>query len=229
MKFSSFNRDILYALDLDGVIIDSIHECYFIASTVFNNGVVNRKKEKELFFKYRGLVGPAAHFYFLLKIIHEHINGDEINIEKKYKRTIQRGDQSKSTEFEKNFYSLRIDYQTKKFNEWIKLNPLTSFGKHLLIQKPENIIILTAKNHFSASEILKYYNINFIKLFGIEQINNYGTKGTLLNEIFNKYNYKKIYFIDDHVENLESVSNEKIKCFFAAWGYGINTNYLEYN
>ena len=228
MKFSNFKENILYALDLDGVIIDSIHECYFIGSMVFNKRIITKKKEKELFFKYRGLVGPAAHFYNLFKIIKKYLEGNLFDIEQEYKSDIIKADQSKSLEFEKNFYSKRIEYQKRKFEGWIELNPLTLFGRHLLNKNPKNIIIITAKNSYSASEIINYYKINYLNLFGIEDIEKYGSKGKLLNQILKTSNYQTMYFIDDHVENLQSIDNKKIKCYFANWGYGKNTNFKEY-
>ena len=72
--FPALRHNILYAIDLDGVIIDSIEEC-FINSMLTYNGI-NKKNniEKILFYKNRGLVGPAFQYYYLMKSIYRYIN-----------------------------------------------------------------------------------------------------------------------------------------------------------
>ena len=49
-------------LDFDGVIIDSIEECYqvsFETYYAYADFAFSRSEYKNLFYKYRGLVGPA--------------------------------------------------------------------------------------------------------------------------------------------------------------------------
>ena len=44
-----------------------------------------------------------------------------------------------------------------------------------------------------------------------------------------KKNAKSAIFVDDATENLETVSDSRIKCYFADWGYGENNNFPIYN
>ena len=66
-------------------------------------------------------------------------------------------------------------------------------------------------------------------LYSNEDIKAYGSKGKILDDYLKKTNMKKIYFIDDHTNHLDSVENKNIECFFADWGYGTNNGYPEFN
>ena len=123
------------------------------------------------------------------------------------------------------FFKNREKKISQNFNDWIKLNPLTDFGNYIKLNTPKNLIIITTKDRNSAKKILKYYDISYQKMYSNESIKSYGSKGSILNMHMQTFNIKKIYFIDDHVKHLDSVKNEDIKCFFADWGYGLNSNY----
>ena len=47
----------------------------------------------------------------------------------------------------------------------------------------------------------------------------------ILPFILNLKKEKQSMFLDDAVEHLETVSDDRVKCFFADWGYGINNNH----
>ena len=73
IKFPKFKSEILYALDLDGVIIDSIEECFRNTLITHYGNYHNNQKVKELFYQYRGLVQPAYEYYFLILSIEEYL------------------------------------------------------------------------------------------------------------------------------------------------------------
>ena len=55
-------------LDFDGVIVDSIDECFersLDAYQCLNSEFSLSSYNKNLFYKYRYLVGPASHFVYL--------------------------------------------------------------------------------------------------------------------------------------------------------------------
>ena len=56
---------MIYFIDLDGVIIDSAKECYLVSKFVYYKNKkfsYDEDKYSKLFYKYRGLVGPAGGF-----------------------------------------------------------------------------------------------------------------------------------------------------------------------
>ena len=59
-------------LDFDGVIVDSIDECFERSSDAYkclNDEFYVSSYYKKLFYKYRYLVGPASHFVYLFDAI----------------------------------------------------------------------------------------------------------------------------------------------------------------
>ena len=90
---------ILFALDLDGVIIDSIEECYRNSVITFHGRKIINKAEKELFYKYRGEVGPAFEYYFLMTAIN---SGSDIK--KNIGEMISKGMVEEAKEFELKFF-----------------------------------------------------------------------------------------------------------------------------
>mgnify|MGYP001166273444 CR=1 FL=1 len=205
---------ILYALDLDGVIIDSIEECYINSSLTFHGKKTVNKAEKDLFYKYRGEVGPAFEYYFLMFAINSGLD-----IKKNMRKMISKGLIEEAKEFEFKFFENRNKIIANDFKSWIKLNPLTDFGLFLKKKKPKNVIIVTTKNNFAAKRIISFYNIEVQKVYGNEELEPYGSKGALLNHLMLNSTLDEIVFIDDSIKHLETVKNRGISCYFADWGY----------
>jgi len=227
--FPDFKPDILYALDLDGVLIDSIEECYQICVITFQGEDFCNKEEKELFYKYRGLVQPAHEFYYLMLSIKVCLKKHACKVDqlfagyKKNARTVE------ADHFEKQFFQNRRRLQEKDLKNWRALNPLTAFGKHVQKEKPKNMVIITTKNTDSAKAIIEYHKIYPRKIYGNDHVKDAGSKGKLLNAILEKSPLKRMIFIDDATEHLNTVDNKNIRCYFAGWGYGEkNNDYISY-
>ncbi|MDA9729471.1 hypothetical protein N9V06_00630 [SAR86 cluster bacterium] len=219
-------------IDLDGVIIDSIHECFSISLQAFY-GKKNFKKYEEtknLFFEYRGLVNPAKEYLVLMQSIdnfRKKIN-QKVSFRDEFKFLNNKISKEDKLKFEKKFFSLRKEYQKNDIKAWMELNPLTDFGKTLVNKKLENHFIITAKNYDASKIILDFYKIKVSKIFAKDDIEEYGNKGTLISSILDKYGKNKAIFIDDHTDNLDFVCDSRVNCYFANWGYGTNSSYPIY-
>ena len=74
---------MIYFIDLDGVIIDSAKECYLVSKFVYyKNKKFNYDEDKysKLFYKYRGLVGPAGGFELLHSLIEKKFKDNRIDL-----------------------------------------------------------------------------------------------------------------------------------------------------
>tara|TARA_B110000483_G_scaffold42412_1_gene52766 strand:- start:2104 stop:2781 length:678 start_codon:yes stop_codon:yes gene_type:complete len=215
---------MIYFLDLDGVIIDSIKECYEVSKEVYfkdKSFIYDEKIYKEIFYEYRGIVGPANEFEHLHTLIEKKIVDTSFNIQSNFKLLKL----NKETLFEKSFFSYRKKLIEKNLNEWIKLNPLTDFGKKLVHRNDLVIYIITTKNRVATKILLNHYKIFFNKIFSNEDIKKFGSKGNLIKNVVKKYDLKDVVFIDDLVDHLISAKNLGITTYFADWGYGKNTNF----
>ena len=65
-------------LDFDGVLVDSIHECYDISKVAYCGFTTlsAEDKHKSLFYTFRWLVRPAQHYLALHKSIEEVIKNN---------------------------------------------------------------------------------------------------------------------------------------------------------
>jgi len=215
----------LIALDFDGVIIDSIEECFRISKEIyygFNQCSIDKDLYKKSFFKFRGLVGPAWEYLTLHRLLNMHFLNDYALNEKNYEKIKNKINEKTYREFEFLFFSKRTFYQKNNFSKWIQLNPITDFGKNLISRSNKNIVIVTTKNRFATEAILSHYNISVKAIYTNDEIKSFGTKGKLISHLLDQEKVDKAYFIDDSVNHLDTVSDNRVKCFFADWGYGKN-------
>ena len=214
----------LIVLDFDGVIVDSIEECYRVSKDVYygyNRFPFDEVNYKKLFYRFRGFVGPAYEYFVLHKILEENISGKEIDLHKfnKLKKSIR---QAKLDFFESLFFFTRTHYQKANFDDWAALNPLTTFGKSLVTRDNNDIYIVTTKNRLAVESLLKHHNISVKKIYANDEVKKKGSKGILIEDLLNHERASEAYFVDDSTFHLDTVTDQRVKCFFADWGYGEN-------
>jgi phosphoglycolate phosphatase-like HAD superfamily hydrolase len=218
-------------LDVDGVIINSIDECYLISSEVYFKEFKSKSpdpKTKELFYQYRGLVRPVYQYMVLFQAIESVQQGNESNIEKKFIELNQSSQVDNNNRFENLFFDLRKKYQAD-LASWIRMNPLTPFGQTLKEKHLPNTFFITTKDAVSVKHISRHYNIKVGDVFDKEVYSLTGSKGRIITNFLNEQNdYDSAIFIDDAIEHLDTVDDSRIKCYFAGWGYGNNRDYPEY-
>jgi len=215
-------------LDFDGVVIDSIEECFILSYELYygfssDNGI--NSNIKKLFYQYRGLVRPAHQYLSLMKAIDKKNLGEEVDIKNEFNILINKIDKVERNRFEFSFFSLRAYYQKDK-KKWLELNQLTDYGKCLIGKKLDSTYILTTKNKTSVDLVLKHYGISVSGVFDKEHYDEFGNKGIIISNFLDDNDqYTKAIFVDDAVEHLDSVKDNRVRCYFADWGYGENTHY----
>lgn len=218
-------------LDFDGVIVDSIDECYVISTETyygFAKFTYDPEEYKEQFYTYRGLVKPAREYLNLHRAIEERFGGAVENIDGLFHKSVKQTTIEESDSFEKKFFFARSQRQNKDFAGWIEMNPLTNFGKTLVGLPNSNVYIVTTKNRMATEAILGHYRIAVAGIYANEEIKSAGSKGTLIRSVLDAMNESEAIFVDDAIEHLDTVNDKRVKCYFAAWGYGENTKYSEF-
>jgi phosphoglycolate phosphatase-like HAD superfamily hydrolase len=222
---------MLTFLDFDGVIVDSISECYLVSfETYFGYArfSYDNKEYKKLFYQYRGLVKPAWQYMSLHRAIEEYFIGAPDSIDVLFHRSVRHISKAEAEAFEKKFFFTRSLYQDVDFTAWIEMNPLTEFGKTLEGKANENVYIVTTKNREATEAILNHYQIPVAGIYANEEIKSAGNKGVLIRSVLDSKAESEAIFVDDAVEHLDTVNDQRIKCYFASWGYGDNSTYKEY-
>ena len=215
-------------LDFDGVVIDSIEECFGLSYEIyFGLSSKNKpdKQVKELFYQYRGLVRPAYEYFGLMRAIDKYCHNSCLNIEDEFQSSVKNMKKADCDLFSHCFFSLRAYYQEDK-QAWINANQLTDYGKSLIGENLNSTYILTTKNRESVKLILEYYDISVAGIFDKKDYEVTGNKGKLISNFLDENeHYTRAVFVDDAVEHLDSVKDSRVDCYFADWGYGENTHY----
>jgi phosphoglycolate phosphatase-like HAD superfamily hydrolase len=217
--------------DFDGVIVDSIDECYIVSKGVYfgyANFPYDEEEYKALFYKYRGLVRPAYEYMTLHESIEAYLKGKGGDIGELFKKiSIAKSDKDK-TFYEKEFFYKRSLYQSDDMENWLSMNPIMPFGKTLVGRDNHDVIIVTTKNKEATNILLEHYKIKVNKIYANDEIKCYGSKGLLITHVMDENNIKEAIFLDDAVEHLETVKDNRVACYFADWGYGFNNKYKVY-
>jgi hypothetical protein len=224
---------LAYFLDFDGVIVDSINECYSTSFASYQHiyGAlpnIEHSNIRRLFFKHRGLVRPVDQFLALYKSIIDCVN-IESSIPLAFKQYINQIPTNEKKQFEETFFNIRKNDQAD-ISKWLGIHSITEFGEVLKIQADKMIYILTTKDTYSVKLLLDHFNLPSYKIMGVDEYRKYGNKGLIIEHLLATYpEISKGVFVDDAIEHLDTVNNNKIECYFSDWGYGLNTNYPLYN
>jgi len=217
-----------FFFDLDGVIINSINECFIISYKAyygFTKNIYKSETYKKLFFKFRGYVVTAKDFLILHRLINKLLSGKIKNINNNNFMNLKHKTSSDELlNFENMFFYCRYLYQNVNMNKWLKMHTLTNFGHKINNFKNKNIYIITSKDFYSSKLIIDHFNINVKKIFSTKEISRFKNKGNLIKDFVNKKKNVKVFFTDDSITNLESVNDKNVVCLFANWGYGKNNN-----
>lgn len=217
-------------LDFDGVIVDSIKECYLVSKYAYFGSAINRYDEKDyrqLFYKYRGFVGPVYQYLVLHRVIERYIEKEDVDIVSDFSIMNRKVKTSEKERFEFIFFKIR-DFLQKDLGKWIKLHKLTNFGRKIQNKYLRNYFVITTKDKKSVELLLSFYRIRIKNILCVEDYDKFGSKGKLITNVLDTSGYENAVFIDDSSVHLDSVRDGRIKCYFADWGYGKNSNYRIY-
>ena len=216
-------------LDFDGVIVDSIKECYkvsFKSSYDIEEFKYDLQYYEKLFYKYRYLVGPVYQFMSLHKMLENAINNNLSESEsiKLFNKIDLDYSFELKKEYENNFFKNRSFYK-KNMNDWLNLHELTRFGKTIQqLEDYRNHYIITTKDKDSVKLLCDYFSISIRNIFSKDDYNCFGSKGKIISDFIDNSKYETVIFIDDSVKHLDSVNDKRVKLFFADWGYDVKKN-----
>jgi phosphoglycolate phosphatase-like HAD superfamily hydrolase len=214
------------AFDFDGVIGDSVYECYVQSLKGFKDlggKVTDSKDVEQTFRKARPFVKVAEDYVVVLRMIEANpkIDFDSVSqkefdeAKNKYKEDFQK--------FKEKFMGYRTDMQKKDEVGWFKLQkdfPSVVSNVNKLIEKGYKVVIATTKEKGSIVKLLKQYKCN-IKDEDIISKEIFEDKSKQIKFIALKYDVpkEKIVFIDDMIEQIKIVQKTGAQTAMADWGY----------
>lgn len=211
-----------FALDFDGVICDSVKECYRTSYTAFRSLYASDRFDCEIplewvksFYKNRGLVGPASDYLRLWKWIVSDTRDKEM--------TLQNLDQVYCGESElREFKNLFFQFRWKSIEEdpelFVRENPFYQEILETWESIPFPKYIVTTKDEESTRFLLDNYQFEISGLF----TQSFGTKPEALREISQNHRIElsNVRFVDDNPKHIKDCRSAGATCGFIGWGYG---------
>lgn len=213
--------DWILALDFDGVIWDSVGECFVMARRAYQE--IHQRayaSSDEAFRAGRWLVRTGGDFLLVLELAHALPPEELLRYSKSAFQAARVARAEELSHFEKVFYRLRLECREQHFQEWTSFQqPYAGF----LAQYPElkqafrATVLCTTKDEASARGLLASGGLE-MDIWGREK----GVhKGDQIRSLCAQFNQapERIVFIDDLLENLEQVHPCGCRCLLADWGY----------
>lgn len=217
-------KDYIAAFDFDGVIWNSVDECFYLGWEVF------REMGEDLSGDYRSnlakfregrfLAKTGEDFYITLKMMQKNpaIDFEKVTYEVYYSFRETFSAQMKI--FAVKFYNLRRKMQQEDPEKWLSLQgPFDGIlGQLPLIQENfRDLVICSTKDRESIRLLLFRHGLEFT-IFGREDSTHKSDQIKALSEKLETPT-NKIIFIDDLVENLKHVTEMGCIGVLAEWGY----------
>lgn len=217
-------KDYITAFDFDGVIWNSVDECFYVGREVFREmgedlpgdarGVLRKFREG------RYLVKTGDDFYITFKMIQNNpdVEFDKVSYDEFYACRDTFSVAMKT--FAVKFYNLRKKMQEEDPEKWLSLQgPFDGIMKQLphIQENFRDLVVCSTKDRDSIRLLLFRHGLKFT-IFGREDSTHKSDQIKALSEKFNTPT-DKIIFIDDLVENLKHVTEMGCIGVMADWGY----------
>lgn len=210
-----------FFLDFDGVVCDSIPECFLSShtayKTLFRGETVTEVslREKKLFYAYRPFIRSGEDYI----LIHDMIRrGVEVESQEIFDREIEKAGAGTMKEYGRLFYRAREALLASEREFWLDLNPLFAGMAEILraVASHPNFYILSTKKPPFILEILSHNAVTWEEgrvLFPGDRTKKEVIESYLPPE-------KRAIFVDDQLDHLlAAAKNPNIVCALAKWGY----------
>ncbi|MEE9190837.1 MAG: HAD family hydrolase, partial [Candidatus Neomarinimicrobiota bacterium] len=201
----------ILALDFDGVIVDSIEECYVSGYNAYqryiNNSfrIYNKSEidpdDFQQFKELRNFINFGKDYVFIL---HALSSQENISTQIDFDAFIEENEHL-SEYFNQVFHSARMNLFTNHFSTWLEMNPLYPGFRSFLQHPPPNltIYIISTKRTEFIKAIMNKIGVTLNQdniLFAAGQF----SKKMAMKEILEKEHMKTrdCFFIDDQLKNV---------------------------
>lgn len=210
---------MILALDFDGVVWDSVGECYQMARRAYRELLGKEAAECEPAFRSgRWLVRCGGEFLLLLELAFE--NNDLSGFSKDEWAQKAAANEARLLQFEPVFYRHRQLCRENETQAWLAMqSAYPEFLEELprLQEAFTELVVCTTKDEASARQLLETVGLKlsiWAKEHGVH-------KGEQIRDLCQKRGVAatEICFVDDLLDNLEQVEPTGARLFLADWGY----------
>ncbi len=215
-------KQIVLTLDFDGVICNSIDECFITSYNTFYRSNLKIISEfpnniRKYYYQNRRYVRPAGEFYLIYKAYENgllELNVPTFNLLKDENR-------KEIISYEKNFFACR-DLLKRNKSEWLSMHKMYDHVKTFLEEYNGKVFIVTTKDRESIEMLSEHFGFrNQVWDIFTKEIST--NKAELFSILFSKYinelKGKHLAYVDDNEWNLAEVQHFPMSLYFAGWGY----------
>ena len=209
-------------LDFDGVICDSILECFVSSYIAYYKNVVKKMPDSlpaDIYRRFKTLrpyIRRGADYLLLHKILNE---GTDCESQNEFDRILKKNGQELSDTFHNEFYDVRERMIIQEREYWLSLNKIYQGLEEGLRQWAHNgrIIILSTKKTEFIHEILLHSGIDW----PVERIIYSGkeNKSEIIKRMLNVLDAGRAFFVEDQIDHLDNIQSPLIEGCLASWGY----------
>lgn len=217
-------KNYLAAFDFDGVVWDTVNECFYVGYNVFKKieGDIPADELilRDAFRSGRYLARTGGDFYIIFHLIKQNPDIDFLKIKNENFYKLREELSEKINIFLQDFYNFRKQLIEKDFSFWMSLQSSFEGVSDMLAvikNKFMDLVICSTKDEQSIKKMLAYLKQDYI-VFGKEYTTD---KKEQIITITKKYGIKpsQVIFVDDLMENLLAVRETGAKVIMAGWGY----------
>jgi phosphoglycolate phosphatase-like HAD superfamily hydrolase len=212
----------LVFLDFDGVVCDSLPECYTVSLAAYYGLYLKTAAPDELdgvneafFRQLRPYIRRGGDYMFIQMAIQQGLALDSQADFDALKSAHQKLDDP----FHELFYTARNELFSSDPDCWYSLNPLYPGMKDLLqkhVQDPRYLILSTKEALFIA-KILRHHGLDWdedrIYCSGKER------KLAFIDRVMDERGGSSALFVDDQLDHFKGKSRHPVRCLLADWGY----------
>lgn len=222
-KLEGVQKPYLIALDFDGVLWDSVHECFVVGCIAYERlggSFSSTRTAEELFRSGRPFCKTGEDFYLVFRALEEYPATDFKRFTSEMFEKLRESYKNDSARYEPIFYEERSKMIKNDPDGWASLqSPYPGILAEIdLLQKTYlHVAIATTKDEASAKFLLAKHHLSLdivAKETSSDKINQ-------MHYLSEKYQMPpdKIIFIDDLLDQVLHVRSIGVKTAMASWGY----------
>lgn len=212
----------LLVLDFDGVICDSIDECYAVSWVAYHalfrkDAAASSPVSRRNFAHLRPFIRSGEDFLIIQELV---AAGSLVRDQAEFDELSRRAGAEKRALFRKLFYQERSEMLAKDRDSWLAMNRVYPHMKkafRLLGQRGAPPYVLSTKEPKFIAEILSDNDLTLPRERIIESMSE--PKLATTERLRAEGGFQGAILVEDQVDHLKGNKNPRVRGLLAAWGY----------
>jgi phosphoglycolate phosphatase-like HAD superfamily hydrolase len=216
------NETAFLVLDFDGVICDSIDECFLSSWIAYHALYLGRQTDsipggvREDFGVLRPFIRTAEDFVLIQEML---ANGQTVQDQAGFDDALRRAGKEKRDLFRKLAHEARTRLIAEDRDSWLAMNRLYPHVKDALLRMrtfPRVAVLSTKKPQFII-EILRWHGVDLPEERIVESVHE--PKLAATEKLRLQSGCARAYLVEDQIDHIKGNTNKRVEGRLATWGY----------